>query len=151
MKSRPLPAKATAALLRKIKPLSALFGEAQRLGRLQELLEAQLEPAAREHCRVAAWRDGCLLLMVSNGHWATRLHYQQRRLQRRLLDVEEFAGLNRILFKVRPATGEHLQQRRIVTLSPAAAESLHSAAEGIADPALRAALERLASHARPRD
>jgi hypothetical protein len=40
---------------------------------LQRLLESQLQPAAREHCHVASWREGHLLLIVTDGHWATRL------------------------------------------------------------------------------
>ncbi|CAM5503975.1 hypothetical protein SSTU70S_01348 [Stutzerimonas stutzeri] len=102
MASRPLPARATGALLREAKPLRALFGEARRIDRLQHLLESQLQPAAREHCRVASWREGCLLLIVTDGHWATRLRYQQRRLLRQLQAIEEFAGLERIHFKVQP-------------------------------------------------
>jgi hypothetical protein len=38
---------------------------------------------------------------------------------------------------------------RTIKLSPAAAESIQTAAEGIDDPRLRAALERLARHAQP--
>jgi hypothetical protein len=43
-----------------------------------------------------------LLLVVTDGHWATRLRYQQKRLQRQLQLFEEFANLTRILFKVQP-------------------------------------------------
>lgn len=151
MTFRPLPGKAPAVLLRESKPLQALFAQAQRLARLQELVDSQLEPAAREHCRVASWREGCLLLLTSNGHWATRLHYQQRRLQRQLQALPEFAGLLKIQIKVRPPTGQVDHVGRKAELSSAAADSLHSAAEGISDPRLRAALERLASHAKPRE
>ncbi|VXB39176.1 conserved hypothetical protein [Pseudomonas sp. 8AS] len=151
MTFRPLPGKAPAVLLRESKPLQTLFAQAQRLARLQELVDSQLEPAAREHCRVASWREGCLLLLTSNGHWATRLHYQQRRLQRQLQTLPEFAGLLKIQIKVRPPTGQVDHVGRKAELSSAAADSLNSAAEGISDPRLRAALERLASHAKPRE
>jgi hypothetical protein len=148
MTFRPHPAKAPAALLRQTRPLQSLFEQACRLSHLQQLLESQLQPAAREHCRVASWSGGCLLLVISDGHWATRLRYQQRRLQRQLEAIPEFAGLQRILFKVRPTQHTSTAPRRL-SLSTAAAESLHTTAEGIRDPQLRAALERLASHARP--
>jgi hypothetical protein len=148
MSLRPPPAKTANALLREHKPLRALFGAAQRLGKLQALVEAQLEPAAREHCQVASWHDGCLLLLTSNGHWATRLHYQQRRLQRLLQVLPEFAGLQKIQIKVRPPNQQVATATRHVELSPAAADSLTSAAEGIDDPKLRAALERLARNAK---
>ncbi|MDN5508668.1 MAG: DciA family protein, partial [Pseudomonas sp.] len=104
MAFRPLTARAPGVLLREAKPLKAIFGHAKRLGHLQRLLESQLQPAAREHCHVASWREGNLLLIVTDGHWATRLRYQQKRLQRQLMAFEEFAGLTRIQFKVQPPT-----------------------------------------------
>ena len=141
------PAKTADSILRQSQPLQALLGAARRLDHLQKLLEAALEPAAREHCKVASWRDGTLLLIVSNGHWATRLHYQQRRLLRLLQEQPVFSGLQRILFKVQPVTGSSSAGARHVELSAAAADSLRTAADGISDPRLREALERLAKHA----
>ncbi len=149
MTFRPLPAKAPAALLREARPLQSLFNEAQRISQLQQLLEGQLEPVAREHCRVAVWRDGNLLLIVSDGHWATRLRYQEKRLLRQLKTLAEFSGLQRITFKVRPVASAVQGNGRQPTLSPSAARSIQASAEGISDPLLRAALERLASHAKP--
>ncbi len=146
MAFRPLPARAPAAMLREAKPLKALFNAAQRLSHLQQLLESQLQPAAREHCHLASWREGCLLLIVTDGHWATRLRYQQRRLQRQLQQLDEFAGLQRILFKVQPPNSQVRPPERSITLSHCAAQSIQTTAEGISDPNLRAALERLASH-----
>lgn len=146
MSFRPLPAQAPATLLREAKPLKALFNEAQRLAHLQRLVESQLQPAAREHCHVASWRGGCLLLIVTDGHWATRLRYQQRRLQRQLQALEEFATLAKILFKVQPQSGHSRGTGRTLRLSKAASENIQASAEGISDPRLRAALQRLASH-----
>lgn len=148
MTFRPLPAQAPATLLREAKPLKALFDEAQRLDRLQRLVESQLQPAAREHCHVASWRNGCLLLIVTDGHWATRLRYQQRRLLRQLQMLEGFATLTKILFKVQPRSGASRGAGRTIHLSENAAQGIQASAEGIRDPRLRAALERLASHTR---
>jgi hypothetical protein len=148
---RPLPARAPAVLLREATPLKALFSQAQRLSHLQRLFESQLQPAAREHCYVASWREGSLLLIVTDGHWATRLRYQQKRLQRDLQALEEFSSLTRILFKVQPPTVQSKAGARSIDLSISAGENIQATAEGISDPNLRAALERLAAHAkRPR-
>ena len=68
MAFRPHPARAPSVLLREAKPLKAIFGHAKRLAHLQRLLESQLQPAAREHCHVASWREGSLLLIVTDGH-----------------------------------------------------------------------------------
>jgi hypothetical protein len=146
MAFRPLPARSPAALLREDKPLRALFNEAQRIDQLQQLLASQLQPAAREHCHVASWREGRLLLIVTDGHWATRLRYQQTRLLRQLKAFEVFAGLQRIIFKVQPSVGGSSAPVTEGRLSPAAAESLQATAETVSDPRLREALERLARH-----
>ncbi|MGE8413334.1 MAG: DUF721 domain-containing protein [Pseudomonas sp.] len=151
MAFRPLTARPPAVLLREAKPLKAILGHAQRLAHLQRLLDSQLQPAAREHCHVASWREGSLLLIVTDGHWATRLRYQQKRLQRQLLAFDEFAHLTRILFKVQPPTVQRGAAGHNLDLSNNAAQTIQATADGISDPNLRAALERLASHARPRD
>ena len=150
MAFRPHPARAPSVLLRDAKPLKAIFGHAKRLAHLQRLLESQLQPAAREHCHVASWREGSLLLIVTDGHWATRLRYQQKRLQRQLQAFDEFASLTRILFKVQPPTVLAKVAGHTLDLSENAAQTIQATAEGITDPALRAALERLASHAKPK-
>lgn len=150
MAFRPLDARSPAVLLRDAKPLRAIFRQAERLTHLQRLLESQLQPAAREHCRVASWREGCLLLVVTDGHWATRLRYQQRRLQRQLVMFDEFASLTRILFKVQPPAPPQGAATHTIDLSINAAENIQATADGISDPKLRAALERLASHAKPK-
>ncbi|WP_426149841.1 DUF721 domain-containing protein [Pseudomonas sp. DC3000-4b1] len=148
MAFRPHPARPPAVLLREARPLKALLSQAQRLSQIKKLLDTQLQPAAREHCHVAAWREGSLLLVVTDGHWATRLRYQQRRLQQGLQGMPEFAGLTRILFKVQPSVGPRRASGLGLNLSDTAAESLQAAAEGVTDPNLRAALERLARHRR---
>ncbi|MNE75355.1 hypothetical protein D3C80_1715060 [compost metagenome] len=137
--------------MREARPLKALFSQAQRLAQLQKLLDSQLQPAAREHCHIASWREGTLLLIVTDGHWATRLRYQQKRLQRQLQTLEAFASLTRILFKVQPLTTQSRAAPHTADLSTRAAESIQATADGISDPKLRAALERLASHARDKD
>ncbi|MFW9078159.1 DUF721 domain-containing protein [Pseudomonas sp. P2757] len=150
MAFRPLTARAPAVLLREARPLKAIFGHAQRLGHLQRLVDSQLQPAAREHCLVASWREGLLQLVVTDGHWATRLRYQQKRLQRQLQMFDEFANLTRIQFKVRPPTLQPGAATHSMDLSTDAAATIQSTAEGISDPNLRAALERLAAHAKPK-
>ena len=147
MAFRPLPARVPAVLLRESRPLKAIFNHAQRLAHLQRLLESQLQPAAREHCHVASWREGTLLLIVTDGHWATRLRYQQKRLQRQLVAFKEFANLTRLHLKVQPARTHRSEMGHRRDLSVAAAETISATAEGITDPKLRAALERLAAHA----
>ena len=146
MAFRPLPARAPAVLLREARPLKALFSQAQRLAQLQRLVESQLQPAAREHCHVASWREGTLLLIVTDGHWATRLRYQQKRLLRQLQMMEAFSSLTRINFRVQPVAGVAPAAGHPMDISTRSAQNIHATAEGITDPKLKAALERLARH-----
>jgi len=106
-------------------------------------------PGAWATCS-GCWTANSLLLIVTDGHWATRLRYQQKRLLRQLQAFEEFAGLVRIQFKVQPPTVQVGAKGHTLDLSQDAAATIQSTAEGISDPNLRAALERLAAHARPK-
>ena len=151
MAFKPSPAQPPAALLRQNRPLRLLLNQAERLEHLQRLLESQLQPAAREHCHVASWRDGTLLLLVTDGHWATRLRYQQKRLLRQLQELEAFGNLKRILYKVQPPLVPAKRGGNHVVLSNNAAMSIRDSAQDIADPKLRAALERLAANAREKN
>jgi hypothetical protein len=63
---------------------------------------------------------------------------------------DEFASLTRIQFKVQPSTQPQSATGQTMDLSENAAETLQATADGINDPGLRAALERLAAHARPK-
>jgi hypothetical protein len=83
-KSHPKPLES----LRDEQDLRSLFRKAEAIGRLQMLLDMQLQPAARPHCKLAMYREGVLLLIVTDGHWATRLRYQQKRLLKALQAAE---------------------------------------------------------------
>lgn len=142
----PLDARRPGDLIRNHSTLKGLYAKARVIERLQMLLETQLEPAAREHCRVASLREGVLRLVVSDSHWATRMRYQQKRLIRQLQAYTEFATLTKIHCRVQPSIGPAAPPTRQMRRSQVAAEALRDTAEQIANPALKAALERLARH-----
>ncbi len=148
MSFTPLDARRPGDLLRTHSTLKGLFAGASTVKRLQALVETQLEPAAREHCRVASLRDGVLRLVVSDSHWATRLRYQQKRLIRQLQVYTEFATLTKIYCKVQPPLVKKSPPLHKMKHSIVAAQSLEETAEVVSDPALKAALERLARHHR---
>jgi hypothetical protein len=79
------------------------------------------------------------------------LRHQQKRLLRQLMAFEEFASLTRIQFKVQPPAAPQRATGHTIDLSASAAETIQATADGISDPGLRAALERLAAHAKPKD
>jgi len=134
-------------LLHKKPPLSGLLAKADALLRLEQHLHAQLVPALRPLCKVASFRDGRLLVVVSSGQWATHLRYQERRLCQALQELPEFAGLTRILLKVQPPLIQSRGRGACPPPPASAAKSLHACAENCNDPALQRALKKLAKHA----
>src|SRR5690606_11091003 len=112
-------------------------------------VESQLQPAAREHCHVASWKYVHLLLMLTDGHCATRLRYHERRLLRHLQAMEVFIILTINCLLVQTPTPPWHQVGPAPELSSLEADNIQETARCINDPMLRAALERLASHARP--
>lgn len=148
MSFHPLDARRPGDLIRTNSTLKGLYARARTVERLQVLLDTLLEPAAREHCRVAAMREGVLRLVVSDSHWATRMRYQQKRLVRQLLAFNEFATLTKIHCKVQPVLIKKPPTLLPMRRSPVAAEALRETAAQVKDPNLRAALERLGRHHR---
>ena len=142
----PLDARRPGDLIRNHSTLKGLYAKARAVERLQVLVDTLLEPAARDHCRVASLREGVLRLVVTDSQWATRMRYQQKRLIRQLRDFTEFATLTKIHCKVQPPLVKKAPPVHKMRRSSVAAASLRDTAEQIDDPSLRAALKRLAKH-----
>ena len=145
----PVKAQLLSGVFQRTELLNDLLQHAKRLGILQTQLDYYLEPAARPYCKVASFQEGCLLLIVTNANWATRIRYRQQRLLSQLQALPEYRGLARIALKILPQPEEPAPPPPLV-LPPHTAKLLQETAEGIQDPTLRAALERLAQRTRPR-
>ncbi|HZJ93487.1 MAG TPA: DciA family protein [Thiopseudomonas sp.] len=148
MSYRPIKAQTTSRVLQSSISLQRLVARAQATDRLQHLLNQFLQPAAREHCLLASYQTGIMTLIISNGHWATRLRYQQKRLLEQLQGLDEFSDISRIQLKVRPPVQGQKLTTRNIELSEQAGQTIQDSAEGTQNPALREALERLALHAK---
>ncbi len=146
MSYRPIKAQKTAQLLQDNSSLQRLVQRAQSIDRLQQLLNQCLQPAAREHCYLATLQETTLTLIVTDGHWATRLRYQQKRLLQQLQQVPEFSQVLRIQFKVRPPMQPEKAPARNIDFSEHTGQVIQSSAQAISDPTLREAMERLARH-----
>lgn len=142
--------KHTAAILNKQSVLRDIVQRANSFAVLQRIVHSYLPGAAAEHCQLANYNQGRLVLVIDNAHWATRLRYQQNQLMDKLCQHNEFSDLQRIQFKVRPNTAFndaiHEQKPRL-EISAQAGLAIFNCAEAIEDPHLRAALERLARNA----
>lgn len=148
MSYRPIKAQKTTLVLQSSLPLQRLLARAKATDHLQQQLNQYLQPAAREHCRLASYQDGILTLIISNGHWATRLRYQQRRLLEQLQSLADFRDVTRIQFKVRPPQQPDTPESRQIAISEQSGQTIQDSAQAIQNPALREALERLAQQAK---
>lgn len=146
MTYRPVQAQKTTHLLQQSASLQRLVARAQSVERLQQLVNQYLQPAVREHCHVATYHDNTLTLIVTDGQWATRLRYQQKRLLVQLQQSLDLRDLQRIQFKVRPPMQAAKAAARNIDFSEQTGQDIHASAQAISDPVLRAALERLAKH-----
>ncbi len=148
MSNRSIKAQQTTQLLQDNSALQRLVQRAQNIDRLQQLLNQYLQPAAREHCYLASVQETTLTLIVTNGHWATRLRYQQKRLLQQLQQVPEFSQVLRIQIKVRPPMQPDKAPARNIEFSEQIGQVINASAQAISDPTLREAMQRLAQHTR---
>lgn len=132
-----------ASLLAADRDLKRLIAHADDLARLQRQVHALMDPELAAHCRVADLTRDTLVLEVDSPAWATRLRYQGNGLLRTLRASPELAAVTQLRTCVRPPQAPAAKERR-AHLSEQGAEALRRAADVIDDPALSAALRRLA-------
>jgi len=125
-----------------------LLEYAHQLQTLNAHLAACLEREASAHARVAHLGNGRLLLHTDSAAWSTRLRYLVPQLLRCLRQNSALADLQHIEVRVAPSAQPAVPVTRPVVLSADNAAILDSTANSISDPALRAALKRLARHGR---
>lgn len=148
MSKRPHSAQSSSAMLSGNFQLQRLVKQAKRHAALQQALQQQLAPNAREFCFLASWRNQIVTILITNAMWATRLRFQQTQLLASLQKTPEFMGALRINFKIMPNTDSHLPKKPLLTLSEGAASIIQAGAQTIHDETLRNALERLAERAK---
>ncbi len=127
-----------------IAQLVAHTRDLQAIGRLmQPCLPADLSP----HIRLADWSNGRLVLQLDSSSWATRLRYTVPQLIQSLRKMPELADLRQIDLYVAPQSKSAVKTNQPLHLSSAGATAIEAGAATISDPALRAALRRLARRA----
>lgn len=142
--------KHTSSILNKQSGLRNIVQHAKYFVTLQKIVHQHLPEAAAEHCHLANYHQGRLVLIIDNAHWATRLRYQQNQLVSRLCQHVEFKNLQRIQLKIRPSSAfnDAIDKKKPrLEISAQAGQAINNCAETIEDPKLRAALERLARNA----
>lgn len=142
-----------------------ILRNAEKLLQINQLVHASLPPAAQPHCRVSGIDAHTLRIVVDSPAWATRLRQLAPQILSELQKQRHSPCWGQDLSRLIP---EHLRHIKVIsrpgqaekparrqtakvrrTISPQAAHQVQQTAAYIEDPRLRAALLRLARHARP--
>lgn len=122
---------------------------------LQSLWVKHVPGPLAEHVRPVRYAQGVLSLRTDSPVWASRLRQFEPQLIGQLRSEEYLRGLRALRLRVDPSgtalpppTPGATRRRRAVPARPSkqAAAAIRSTAEAIADPELRAALQKLAKH-----
>ncbi len=123
--------------------LGAIASHARRLAELDALVRLCLGDELAAHCRLADLRSGRLVLAADTPAWATRLRYHTPELRQKLAAAGMTVAECRIVVAPPPPTRPADPSQR-PNMSAGSASALNATAESIRDPALAAALRRLA-------
>lgn len=132
--------------------LGPLLQHAARLARLNRGLQQHLPAPLGEHCKLADTRDETALVYTDSSAWAVKIRYEEAYILEILRSLGEAAPLTRIRVKIipPPVPPPPPRPRAPLRLSATGAAIIHQAAQDINDPALQAALRRLAARSQPR-
>ncbi len=128
--------------------LRHLVAHAQWLGQLTQALHQTLEdPQLAQHCVIADFKRGRLVVMVDSAAWLTRLNFTLPELERRLQGHPLLSGLCAIVVQIQPSSAvPPTVVRPKPKLSLKNADLLRQTASHIRDEKLRKALEKLAQN-----
>lgn len=131
--------------------LQTLFAKIRLIESYNVKITDYLDPVVRKYCQVANIVDKCLVMIVANSSIATQLRFQTHDLLQRFKEDSLLRNIKEIQYKVRPYTHSrnrfnHSPPKELPLLSKETATIIHSIAESLEDPALRIAMEKIASH-----
>lgn len=139
---------ALAQVLERSAPLARLLRHGERLARWGRCVDGVVPPSLRGRIRLADVRGDVAVLHVDSPAWHARARFQVPQLLAALKAVPGLEGLRGVEVKVARARGETGPGEPAATrprvLTGEAREWLARCAEAETDPALRAALQRLA-------
>lgn len=121
---------------------------ARELKRLSGIFLAYLPPQLRDHAVLVRLDAERWEVHTEAASWATRLRYALATI-RQPLGQQLSIVLPKPRIRVKPAALPPVSQRPPLTLPQGSAEQIERLARTLSDPALRAALQRLAAHSSP--
>ena len=122
--------------------LGNLLAHARVLSRLDNRLEAILDPTMSPHCQVADFRNHCLILVCSNATFATRIRMISQQLLDSLREEGEH-GIDRIEIRIAPVNRPQPIPRKRRGLSSAAVQALGRFASDSGDADIQAIYDKI--------
>ena len=120
-----------------------LVERARLLEKLNFSLRALLPSPLGEHCWTAAVHEQELILVTDGSTWGSQLRYLQREILKQL-NAEYRLTLKKCRIRIDAPRVQREPLRRPLALSTDNAKVLERAADAIADPELKSALQKLA-------
>ena len=144
---KPIPEKTLDKILSQQDPQSILGFIQKKVVQLKQLNEIwqQNFPDLAQHSRIANFREGCLVIEVDNGAWATRLRYIIPDLIKKLGKLNALSNLKHIEWYIQPESQPASTRSRFAppVLSDHSAKLLENTALTIRMKELQEALVRL--------
>jgi len=128
------------------KVLDKLFHKLKLLKQLSQILGNYLGEKLANHCTVASFEKGCMIVITDNAIWATQFRFQIPSLIPKLHLHEECQPLKNIVCKIRPKNMPPQDKPAVVVsrLSLETAAMIKEAAKTITHDRLRKTMERIA-------
>ncbi len=123
--------------------LGYLIGHAKQLQTWNEILYKHLPSGEQKHCKIGAFEQRILTLVVDSANWATKLRYQIPDLVKQLKKTQEFQSIKEIKCLVRPEDASPKKATPRPALSKNTRRLLQETSDTIIDPELKIALQRL--------
>jgi len=129
--------------------LEKLITHAVAISHLNAKLHSILDNSLKNHCVIANFSNGNLILLTDSPAWISRLRYQIPSLLKQLQQLAEFRGLINIKLRIQPKYIEpKKRQLHREPISTIAASCLTTLADGVNNIELEITLRRLASRSR---
>ena len=127
--------------------LKDYVSKAKTLEKLAQVIKQYLEPELAKNCTVANFVNNNLILATTSAAWNHRLRFLAPDLLSKLRRSPDFYALNKIeviVYNPAPPQQELADSLPPLKLSPANAKQMLAIADGVGDPNLAAALQRMA-------
>ena len=122
--------------------LGHLLAHARVLNRIDNRLEAILDPTLSPHCQVADFRNHCLILVCSSATFATRVRMLSQQLLESFKEEGE-SGIDRIEIRIAPVNRPQPEVQQKRTLSSAAVQALGRFASDSGDADIQAIFDKI--------